>query len=448
MVNSRGSSTSVKTYNLTGTATNAHSSSHKFTGMNIANDVIVVGSGKGLITRFQDFSPIYTKLAFSDTRMTNATSLIKLTSATINVNSTSSFPSTGRVLIKNARLKEGAAAWGKAGHTIQFNYTSKTATSLTGLPDMKETFFPYYIDEDSPVLLQDVIIVDDTSSFPASGHIMIGNEIIAYSAKASSTTFTVSSATNYKRNVSDISTLNGAVTSTATSIVLDDASAFPASGKVLIYSPTNIEYVSYTGISTNILTGVTRGIDGTSAISHQSGETVHVVDNPASSKYTGIHPKGVLVYNYVTTGIPEANSSIALKGRYTRTIRSERAQTIEDLEAYASRYLEKQRWGDQMASIVDPVAFDYDAVLVGDKTTNNDTSLGWSSFETRVLSKILNINRRGSYSMNLDIATYSDNPIEASLAPNERDSILQMSGSKDSTVENSGTDNRDRKSVV
>ena len=65
-------------------------------------------------------------------------------------------------------------------------------------------------------------------------------------------------------------TLNGALTSTATSLTLTDASAFPSSGYIYVQTkPTagsttetvfsQSEVIKYTGKSTNTLTGLTRG---------------------------------------------------------------------------------------------------------------------------------------------------------------------------------------------
>lgn len=72
-----------------------------------------------------------------------------------------------------------------------------------------------------------------------------------------------------KNNLS--TTLNGAVDAVTTTIVLTSAAAFPASGYVTI----GTEAIKYTGISTNTLTGVTRGADGTTAASHLNGTAVN-----------------------------------------------------------------------------------------------------------------------------------------------------------------------------
>ncbi len=67
-------------------------------------------------------------------------------------------------------------------------------------------------------------------------------------------------------------TLNGAINASTTTIVLSDASQFPDSGTNFILIGT--EEISYTGISSNTLTGVTRGVRNTTAASHSDGATI------------------------------------------------------------------------------------------------------------------------------------------------------------------------------
>ena len=67
-------------------------------------------------------------------------------------------------------------------------------------------------------------------------------------------------------------TLSADINSSATSITLTDASQFPSSGTNFIQIGT--EEISYTGISTNTLTGVTRGVRNTTAASHTAGATI------------------------------------------------------------------------------------------------------------------------------------------------------------------------------
>ena len=66
--------------------------------------------------------------------------------------------------------------------------------------------------------------------------------------------------------------LSSDINASTTSITLNDASQFPSSGTNFIQIGT--EEISYTGISTNTLTGVTRGVRNTTAASHTAGATV------------------------------------------------------------------------------------------------------------------------------------------------------------------------------
>jgi hypothetical protein len=67
-------------------------------------------------------------------------------------------------------------------------------------------------------------------------------------------------------------TLNGTINSSATSIVLTSATGFGASGTILIDS----ELITFSGVSTNTLTGCVRGTDGTTAAAHTTGATVQL----------------------------------------------------------------------------------------------------------------------------------------------------------------------------
>jgi hypothetical protein len=66
--------------------------------------------------------------------------------------------------------------------------------------------------------------------------------------------------------------LSSDISAAATSITLNDASQFPSSGTNFIQIGS--EEISYTGISTNTLTGVTRGVRNTTAASHTAGATI------------------------------------------------------------------------------------------------------------------------------------------------------------------------------
>lgn len=65
-------------------------------------------------------------------------------------------------------------------------------------------------------------------------------------------------------------TLSAGITAAVTTIPLTSASGFPTSGYIIV----NSEVIQYTGVSSNDLTGATRGLFGTTAAAHSSGDTV------------------------------------------------------------------------------------------------------------------------------------------------------------------------------
>ena len=136
-------------------------------------------------------------------------------------------------------------------------------------------------------------------------------------------------------------TLNGDITSSATTITLTDASSFPTSGyivirKVLTSSDTSDpllvgklanETIQYTGKSSNDLTGCTRGTAApyrgatpisTTARSHTSGAEVFGSHKIASRVSTTIkqagQPPTVTQYNSFTLTLPSAASTTETGG--------------------------------------------------------------------------------------------------------------------------------------
>ena len=115
-------------------------------------------------------------------------------------------------------------------------------------------------------------------------------------------------------------TLNGNITSTATTITLTDASEFPTSGYIVIEKISSVtgavinETIKYTGKSSNDLTGCTRG---TAAPSY--GKT------PVSTE-AGSHTSGAKVYgSYIITIVEssftnDANSTETYSNSFTCTL--------------------------------------------------------------------------------------------------------------------------------
>jgi hypothetical protein len=114
------------------------------------------------------------------------------------------------------------------------------------------------------------------------------------------------------------STLNGGITATATSLVLTSAASFPTTGGII---RIDSEDISYTGVSTNTLTGLVRGVNGTTAAIHNTGAnvgayTVTITDvgyNPFIGDYltiTGGSAFGGITLSgeYVVTGVPTSTT--------------------------------------------------------------------------------------------------------------------------------------------
>ena len=78
-------------------------------------------------------------------------------------------------------------------------------------------------------------------------------------------------------------TLNGTINASATSIVLTSAASFASAGTIVI----DTESITYSGKSTNTLTGCVRGANGTTAASHTSGATVTQVTTSGASAWNG-----------------------------------------------------------------------------------------------------------------------------------------------------------------
>lgn len=98
-------------------------------------------------------------------------------------------------------------------------------------------------------------------------------------------------------------TLNGTISSSATSIVLTDASSFTATGTILIDN----ERISYTGKSTNTLTGCTRGFNSTAAATHTTGATVKQVVN----SFSGLSHLEAQSVGILADGSTHANKTVS-----------------------------------------------------------------------------------------------------------------------------------------
>jgi hypothetical protein len=107
-------------------------------------------------------------------------------------------------------------------------------------------------------------------------------------------------------------TLNTTINNSATSIILTDASSFTATGRIKIDN----EVITYTGISTNTLTGCTRGVEGAAA-SHTAGATVsQVVVTITNLTHLEGQTVGVLVNGATHPNRTVSSGSITLNASY------------------------------------------------------------------------------------------------------------------------------------
>lgn len=83
-------------------------------------------------------------------------------------------------------------------------------------------------------------------------------------------------------------TLNGAITSGATSITLTSAANFPTSGEAMI----NNERIAWTGKTSNTLTGCTRGQRGTTAAAANNGDPVAYIPTRTNGSLFNVDPGG------------------------------------------------------------------------------------------------------------------------------------------------------------
>lgn len=157
------------------------------------------------------------------------------------------------------------------------------------------------------------------------------------------------------------SVLSSDITATSTSIVLANASSFASSGTIRIME----EIITYTGKSSNTLTGCTRGTSGTTAKSHKIN---------------------CYVEKYYTQASPQAGSSIATYGIMDYTLINRDIMDIDTLEVIASGYLL-----DRMTPIIsitiepnEPMT-DIGAVTMGDMITINDAESGMNNLQVRVV---------------------------------------------------------------
>jgi len=174
-------------------------------------------------------------------------------------------------------------------------------------------------------------------------------------------------------------TLNGAITDAAatTGITLTDSTEFPSSGTsyVLIDS----EEISYTGISSDVLTGVTRGVRNTTAATHSDGATItnttdYVGWGEAASGDKVFNPGMWSLDNYGTKLIALIFNGACFEWDSTASAATSTRATIISGAPTASR--------DMLISTPDRhLVFFGTETTIGDTTTQDDMFIRFSSQE-------------------------------------------------------------------
>ena len=259
----------------------------------------------------------------------------------ITVDTTTGFPTSGTLLIG----------------TEEMTYTGKTSTTFTGLTrntnsagaatalddatvklaSFSENIFSGFTDQlrntyaaaavtSSAPAASGTLTVGSTAGFPDTGTLKVGNEHMTYTAKTA-TTFTigVKAQDNTTTYTAPTAVLDGAITASSTTIVVDgfQNGPFPESGTLLI-GTEHVTYTGYTSSSTTrpypndasievTFTGLTRGVNGTTAASGSDNATVTLLSEVSlveSVETMGLETRTTAVNN--GAGITAAATSMTV----------------------------------------------------------------------------------------------------------------------------------------
>ena len=391
----RGTSSVVKDYYLTGASTNAYLGSRSFSGFNIMNSITVIGQ-KGInLSTYSDYTTKETTLVGGDKRLAAAYSTVT-PDAVMYLNSTSGLPSSGNVIIPYG-VPLAAVLPGATSNTAEIAYTGISGNTLTGCSIVSSSpAGSMKWDVNTPVFNSATIYVADTSLFSSSGNIQIGNEVISYSSKGSTYFNLVDGVTTFPNRFQYISTTTSAsVAATDTSIQVASTSGFSSSGTIYIET----EEIYYSSINSTHFLGCQRSHN---AVAHGSSIAVIQVYR------TELHPSGVLVKQYTNNAIDSTNGSIKVNGLYSIAIQEPNLIEKEQIESYASRLLQNNRWGGIYHELYpQDVGADFDLLYIGDHVTITDASLGLSASDARVMAMTLTLDRTSAYQFNLQTMPYA-----------------------------------------
>ena len=212
-----------------------------------------------------------------------------------------------------AAVPTSGAFWGVV--KSMWNWLNLTGYNLLGVG----TNLKYYIQNSSGGAFNDITPVRLTHTPVANAFTTDTSTNVTISGVAY-TTVTVTDA-GFGGQAGDFvtvvplnTTLNGTINASATSIVLTSATGFPSSGSIFIES----ECITYSGVSTNTLTGCTRGTNGTTAASHTSGVAVYAAINGVLvlGEYQIVTYVSSSQYTILVAGTATASSTPAVSGTF------------------------------------------------------------------------------------------------------------------------------------
>ena len=118
---------------------------------------------------------------------------------------------------------------------------------------------------------------------------------------------------------SAFSTLNGGISATATTITVADATSFPNAGGII---KIDSEEMVYNGVSSNTLTGVTRGYNGTTAATHNTGANVGCATVTVTDISNGVIQNDFVTFSGATAFAGFSTTNLNAEHQVYRTINS------------------------------------------------------------------------------------------------------------------------------
>jgi len=218
---------------------------HPFTDLD-GNRYVALGTDKFLLLYFEgqlfDITPIRSSLTSSTMATTNASTTVTITTSSAHGASTGDI-----VQLDAVTLPGGTGLSASNFEDKKFEITSVPSTTTFTITSSEAA----------------TATVSTGGSMTCKMYEVVGpqEQTYGYGWGVGNWGGTVDSATT--------TTVNEALDATETTITLTDASAFPTSGTIQVDS----ELITYTGKSTNDLTGCTRGALGSTAATHDNGAT-------------------------------------------------------------------------------------------------------------------------------------------------------------------------------